>query len=401
MAAALFSEDPSEFSAYQGLTLPGELKPRLFIGPVESICNADALGSSGITHVLTIMDDAQCWPLEAAEIHRLCVEAVDDVSFDLRSSWPRCCEFIDSALGANGAALIHCNAGSSRSGATFVAYLMHRLRRPCTECLWMAQGVRNIIQPNEGFLSQLHSWERDLFGSVHIPGGAHMHQIRTRIWLGSVEAQQDWARLEECGITDVITCGRGLAGRLPDGVRQLCTLSIDDLDEVDILEHVPCTSDMIHDVVKDGSRSVLVHCAAGRSRSASVVIAYMMRQGLLYEQALKLVVSIRPVVQPNSGFSHQLMWYGRNACPRDLKDATSGQHYNLLPEFVRLLRRYSTEDVCAILVAAGVTASDCQDRKALQRALDALDRLQNAVPLDEAARDEKRLQTRRINAALD
>ena len=53
--------------------------------------------------------------------------------------------------------------------------------------------------------------------------------------------------------------------------------------------------------------TVLVHCAAGISRSASVVVAFLMwRQGLSYEAALARVRDKRPFVLPNRGFRLQV-----------------------------------------------------------------------------------------------
>ena len=52
-----------------------------------------------------------------------------------------------------------------------------------------------------------------------------------------------------------------------------------------------------------GKRRVYVHCAAGVSRSASVVVAYVMwrdRMGL--DEALQWVKKRRPCVQPNEAF---------------------------------------------------------------------------------------------------
>jgi Leucine-rich repeat (LRR) protein len=51
----------------------------------------------------------------------------------------------------------------------------------------------------------------------------------------------------------------------------------------------------------------LVHCVAGISRSASVVIAYIMQlENMTYDQAEKFVRSKRPCVKPNDGFETQL-----------------------------------------------------------------------------------------------
>merc|ERR1711972_941019 len=103
------------------------------------------------------------------------------------------------------------------------------------------------------------------------------------------------------------------------------------------------------------SGALLVHCAMGKPRSASIVIAYIMREeGLSYEDALAAVQSIRRVVQPNTGFSHQLQWYGDNGCPVNLLDKTNGMHYTKLPQFKHLLRKYTKQDVQSLVLAAGV-----------------------------------------------
>jgi predicted protein tyrosine phosphatase len=52
---------------------------------------------------------------------------------------------------------------------------------------------------------------------------------------------------------------------------------------------------------------LLVHCVAGNSRSAAVVIAWLMkRHNLTYEQALSYVREKRDTVNPNVGFARAL-----------------------------------------------------------------------------------------------
>lgn len=58
---------------------------------------------------------------------------------------------------------------------------------------------------------------------------------------------------------------------------------------------------------KENNQKVLVHCSAGVSRSATVVIAYMMySHGMTLKQAYLYVKSMRPVIYPNKGFMKQL-----------------------------------------------------------------------------------------------
>lgn len=58
--------------------------------------------------------------------------------------------------------------------------------------------------------------------------------------------------------------------------------------------------------------NVLVHCRMGISRSATLVIAYIMRKYKCgYEKAFNKVKDRRKIVNPNSGFVIQLKKYDK------------------------------------------------------------------------------------------
>lgn len=62
---------------------------------------------------------------------------------------------------------------------------------------------------------------------------------------------------------------------------------------------------------KEGGR-VLVHCYAGRSRSATVCLAYLMRTcNMSLDAAYEHVRARRHVIDPNLNFMRQLQDYGR------------------------------------------------------------------------------------------
>lgn len=53
---------------------------------------------------------------------------------------------------------------------------------------------------------------------------------------------------------------------------------------------------------------VIVHCHAGISRSASVVIAYIMKYRMKsFKEALDIVRGARSIVEPNIGFTATLI----------------------------------------------------------------------------------------------
>jgi len=62
----------------------------------------------------------------------------------------------------------------------------------------------------------------------------------------------------------------------------------------------------IDQIVASGNK-VLINCAMGRSRSTTLVTAYLMvRQGYSYNNALSTIQSKRPIAQPNTAFAAQL-----------------------------------------------------------------------------------------------
>jgi protein-tyrosine phosphatase len=64
--------------------------------------------------------------------------------------------------------------------------------------------------------------------------------------------------------------------------------------------------EQIDDRLKN-NKVVLIHCRAGASRGASVVIAYLMKKyNLSFLDAANFLVSKRPFISPNPGYINQL-----------------------------------------------------------------------------------------------
>ncbi|CAD8080220.1 unnamed protein product [Paramecium sonneborni] len=85
-------------------------------------------------------------------------------------------------------------------------------------------------------------------------------------------------------------------------------INIDDDDYEDIYKYFEKTNKFIQDNLKKGN--VLVHCMAGISRSATIIIAYIMwSQKKSYQESLNFVTEMRDIVYPNKGFRDQLKEY--------------------------------------------------------------------------------------------
>lgn len=82
-------------------------------------------------------------------------------------------------------------------------------------------------------------------------------------------------------------------------------IDVDDQQYSDLSRHFHRTHAFLSQTRLQGN--VLVHCMMGVSRSATVLIAYLMQHdGLSHQEAFQLVKSRRGCVQPNKGFTRQL-----------------------------------------------------------------------------------------------
>ena len=84
---------------------------------------------------------------------------------------------------------------------------------------------------------------------------------------------------------------------------------IQDFPKQKIIQYFDETHEWINKMYQEG-RNILIHCAAGVSRSTSFVIAYIMKEKKMpYHEAYQLVKEKRKWANPNSGFREQLIDY--------------------------------------------------------------------------------------------
>ena len=129
-----------------------------------------------------------------------------------------------------------------------------------------------------------------------------MDQITDKIWLGNYEAAKNKKNLKRFGITKVLSVmDYAPHYNIEDNIYQKEVEVIDD-PTFNIIKYF---GDCLY--FMEGNDKILVHCMSGASRSATIVIAYLMwKYKKSAEEATNYVVLKRYSVFPNIGFQKQL-----------------------------------------------------------------------------------------------
>ena len=138
-------------------------------------------------------------------------------------------------------------------------------------------------------------------------GNEDAHEIQDGLFLGNLGAAESSAWRTANGISHILSVlPHQLASPIPSNIKYL-QMKVRDSHSSLIAALFSESIQFIDEALKSGGR-VLVHCWKGVSRSATIVIAYVMRsQRLQYEAALALVQARRACVEPNPGFQTQLV----------------------------------------------------------------------------------------------
>lgn len=148
-----------------------------------------------------------------------------------------------------------------------------------------------------------------------------MDEITPGVWLGSetVELQAAASQLVEKKITHIIQLREpdAFAVRPHMGIHYM-NICIEDDDTENIYQYFwPCILH-IRQVLQSGS-SILIHCHAGISRSASIVVAYLMyanrRSTDDDDRSVDEIIrkiSVKRTIDPNPGFHTQLETFSKH-----------------------------------------------------------------------------------------
>ena len=127
-----------------------------------------------------------------------------------------------------------------------------------------------------------------------------MDKISDRLFLGNLQAAQNFEALKQNNITHILTVADTIRPFFPRDFTYKVIL-VRDKPDTNLLRHLPAAIQFIREGVRSGG--VLVHCVAGVSRSATCVIAYLMQEEeMSFPMAFAKASQKRPVIFPNVGF---------------------------------------------------------------------------------------------------
>jgi protein-tyrosine phosphatase len=131
-------------------------------------------------------------------------------------------------------------------------------------------------------------------------------EIIPGLFLGSIDSASNTELMKELNIKHILS----VCGEIPNSIKTEIQnnfnsklISVDDNGEDD-LKFEECFQFIDNALSKE---KILVHCWKGVSRSSSICIYYVMKkQKISLNDAYHLVLSKRPIIQPNPGFIQKL-----------------------------------------------------------------------------------------------
>jgi len=145
----------------------------------------------------------------------------------------------------------------------------------------------------------------------------NISKITEDLYLTNFPNAKDYDALRALGVRQILTIGSELP-RHGEPFFKVMHIKLDDMPTEPIKKYFNQTYDFIK---RD---KTVVHCAAGISRSATIVAAYLMRKyGLTRDKALAHIFDRRPIINPNSGFKEQLKQFETEIANADSNPAST------------------------------------------------------------------------------
>jgi protein-tyrosine phosphatase len=144
---------------------PTKVVNKLYLGNVKHSQNKSILQEYQIVSIIDISND-NVTPIP--NIEYLTFHVDDQIETNIHQFFQPTFEFINKNHQNQKNVLVHCSFGISRSPTLVTSYLMKQYSWSLEKSLKFIKNKREIIFPNEGFMSQLIEYEKELFGKNSI-----------------------------------------------------------------------------------------------------------------------------------------------------------------------------------------------------------------------------------------
>jgi predicted protein tyrosine phosphatase len=137
--------------------------------------------------------------------------------------------------------------------------------------------------------------------------------VLPHLYISGASPAQDTSRLLELGITHIVNCCVHRAQSSDSSRFHVLDLKLNDSCSSDVVMYIYMTIDFVETARRSGGK-VLIHCLKGISRSASLVISYLMWNKNISDvrEALSVLQIARPSCNPNADFLVQLRHWARH-----------------------------------------------------------------------------------------
>ena len=198
---------------------------------------------------------------------------------------------------------------------------------------------KHLVRSSASFSVVLTSTEMFEWAVAERTDGRAAEIVSRKLFLSDVViAEKKWY-LRKVGVTHVVNASQE-ADAFPHEYKYL-HIDIADNEDADMARYFVKCNAFIADAIAEGG-VVLVHCRAGISRSATLVIAFLCgRRNMTLKDAVCWVRERRPIIWPNDGFLKQLL-------SQFAPDVPLGDAYRwLCGSFDKGQRALATSDVMA------------------------------------------------------
>jgi len=146
----------------------------------------------------------------------------------------------------------------------------------------------------------------------YVPHEFEASKVYTNVFIGNFGSASNLEMLKQNEIKNIVVAAYGLWDMFP-GKFNYKRVDVVDSEYDSLSPHFEEISKFIYEAAVLRKENVLIHCVAGVSRSAALVIAYLILQhNMCFDEAVGQVKKWRPQINPNDKFCREL----RNLKPK-------------------------------------------------------------------------------------